>query len=116
MAKDRNTTAKRQREVEKKRKAEEKRARRAQRKRNEDESEENIGSPLALPPAEQAVLEVFRKYLMPPGQMLCLGSSDLERFKIPLAHLTRKGLLVAEKFQGGYSLTAEGFAAMQDVE
>ena len=48
--------------------------------------------------------------------MLCFGSSDLEAFNTPLAHLTDKGLLVAEKSLGGYSLTEVGFAAMKDGE
>jgi len=40
MSKDRNTVAKRQREVEKKHKANQKRAHRAERSQNEDESDE----------------------------------------------------------------------------
>ena len=55
----------------------------------------------------------FRKYLMTPGKMLCLSSSDLEDLKLPVAQLVKKELLVAEKYQGGYSLTKFGFAAME---
>ncbi len=69
-----------------------------------------------LSPAEHAVLRVFRTYLMTAGKMLCLGHSDLAAFRIPLAQLTDKGLLVAEKYQGGYSLTEAGFVAMKNCE
>lgn len=115
MAKDRNTYAKRQREVERKRKADEKRERRAKKKQQPDELCEGQ-SPSLLTPAEHSVLNVFRKFLMTPGKMLCFGSSDLEAFKMPLAELTSKGLLVEEKPRGGYSLTRTGFAAMKDGE
>ena len=114
MAKDRNTFAKRQREVEKKRKADDKRERRARKKMQADEAQ--TMSAFQLSSSEQAVLAVFRKYLMLPGKMLCLSKADLESFSRPLAELTSKRLLVAERFQGGYSLTETGFAAMQDAE
>jgi hypothetical protein len=65
---------------------------------------------------EHSVLSLFRKYLMTPGKMLCISGSDLENFNIPLAQLSDKGLLVAESYRGGYSLTQAGFAAMQDTE
>ena len=60
--------------------------------------------------------QCFRKYLMTPGKMLCLDSSDLEAFNMELAQLTNKGLLVAERPHGGYSLTETGFAVMKDAE
>ena len=66
--------------------------------------------------AEHSVLSVFRRYLMTPGKMLCISGSDLEDFSVPLAELTNKGLLVADAFRGGYSLTKGGFAAMKDGE
>ena len=118
MAKDRNTVAKRQREMEKKRKANEKRERRAKRKQQSEDAEsdgsEESSSPLS--PAEHAVLSVFRKYLMIPGKMLCFNNADLESFARPLAELTSKQLLVVERFRGGYSLTESGFAAMQAAD
>ncbi len=114
MAKDRNTFAKRQRESEKKRKADEKRARRAKKKENGDDVGEPKQAPTLLSPAEHSVLSVFRKYLMTPGNMLCLSGSDLEAYRVPLVKLTNKGLLVAEKSRGGYSLTESGFAAMKN--
>lgn len=114
MAKNRNTFAKRQRELEKRRKADQKRGRRAARKQEVDELDETNES--SLSPSENSVLSVFRKYGMTPGKMLCLGKPELETFRSPLAQLADKGLLVAEKYEGGYSLTATGFAAMQDSE
>ena len=114
MAKDRNTFAKRQREVEKKRKADQKRERRARKKQKADEPSEPDESSTGLSSAELAVLDVFRKYLMTPGKMLCFVSSNRETHDLPLAKLARKGLVVAERTQGGYSLTETGFAAMID--
>ena len=64
-------------------------------------------------PAEHAVLNAFRKFLMTPGKMLCFSGSDLEAFSVPLASLANNGLLVAERFRGGYALTKAGFAAMK---
>jgi hypothetical protein len=114
MARDQNTVAKRQREMEKKRKAEEKRERRAKKKNETDESSGPNTLQSSLSVAEQSVLGVFRKYLMLPGKMLCLTSVDVETFKLPLAQLIKDGLLVSEKYQGGYSLTEVGFVAMRD--
>ena len=109
MAKDRNTFAKRQREVEKKRKRDEKRQRRAQKKTDDESVADDSAS---LSQAERAVLDVFRKYLMTPGKMLCFSQADLENFDAPLDQLTSKGLLVADQHQGGFSLSETGFAAM----
>lgn len=114
MAKDRNTFAKRQREVEKKRKADQKRQRRAKKKQDASEDNEPSNSQFLLSAEERSVLRVFRTYLMTPGQMLCFGSSDLVTFNDPLAQLTDKGFLVSERNQGGYSLTETGFAAMKE--
>mgnify|MGYP002624473712 CR=1 FL=1 len=66
-----------------------------------------------LTPSEQSVLGVFRRYLMTPRLMLCFHGADLERYRTPLAKLVEKGLIVSERFRGGYSLTVEGFAAMK---
>ncbi len=115
MAKDRNTFAKRQRELEKKRKADQKRERRAKKKQTAHEFGEPNKSQFSLSPEEHAVLSVFRKWLVTPGKMLCFATSDLKAFHLPLAQLTHKGLVVAEKFQGGYSLTESGFAAMNEM-
>src|SRR5262245_23287698 len=64
--------------------------------------------------AEKYVLEVFRRYRVAPGKMLCFYGQDLEKLHQPLAQLTKKRLLVAESFRGAYSLTEAGFSAMQD--
>ena len=116
MSKDRNTFAKRQREVEKKRKANEKRTRRAQKGRSADEPGESGQPPNSLSPAECSVLSVFRKCMMTPEKVLSFDSANLETFKIPLAQLASKGLLVAESAPGAYSLTDTGFVAMKDRE
>jgi hypothetical protein len=50
---------------------------------------------------------------MAPGEMLCFGHPELEAYRLPLAELIAKDLLVAESFHGGYSLTKAGFAAMK---
>ena len=81
-----------------------------------DKSQEPDNSHSPLSREEHSILSVFRNYLMTPGKMLCFSSSNLEASTVPLAQLTDKGLLVAESFRGGYSLTEAGFAAMKDAE
>lgn len=114
MTKNRHTFAKRYRELEKKQKADEKRERRTKRKQETDDAPEQSDSRFLLSREEMTVLDVFRKHLMTPGKMLCLGGSDVESLSVPLAKLINKGLLLEERFQGGYSLTDEGFAAMKN--
>lgn len=62
--------------------------------------------------AEESLLAVFRAYRMDEGKMLCFFGAALERHHQALAQLTDRGLLVKERFRGGYALTASGFAAM----
>ena len=127
MAKQRNTVAKRQREAAKRQQADDKRRRRAANKTNVKEvgesqvgesqvGESQVGesqdTEAGLSSAELAVLSVFRKYLMTPGEMLCCGSLDTRASDATLDQLTRKGLLVQERFRSGYALTDAGFAAM----
>ncbi|MEZ6134443.1 MAG: hypothetical protein R3C53_05990 [Pirellulaceae bacterium] len=120
MAKDRNTMAKRQREVDKKRKQDDKRDKRTRRK-DEPAAPQPVANPVAesefgrLTDAEINVLGVFRKYLMGPGQMLCLSNTDIDSMKSTLDKLTKAGLLVPEDFKGGYSLTQSGYKAMTEV-
>lgn len=71
------------------------------------------GSGEAISVAERRVLNVFRKFLMAPGQMLCFYGNDLTQMRAPISQLIAKELLVAEKFKGGYSLTHAGFEAMR---
>jgi hypothetical protein len=63
---------------------------------------------------EQTALSVFRKYLIEPGQMLCFHGPSLEEHGESLRQLTAQGMLTKDKFDGGYSLTRAGFAAMND--
>ena len=128
MAKDRNTFAKRQREAERKRKADEKRLRRVRRKQEsaglsgpervatpEQQPEPTMDSSSTLSSTQQAVLTIFRRFRMAPGQMLCFSRADVIAFRTPLTKLAENGLLVTERFSGGYSLTPSGFAAMQAI-
>jgi hypothetical protein len=48
--------------------------------------------------------------------MLCFSGPKLEQDKATLELLSDKDLLDKEKFNGGYSLTQAGFAAMNDCE
>lgn len=69
-----------------------------------------------LTKSERGVLRVFREFLMTPGQMLCFYGPRLKAHRTALRQLTEKELVVKEEFQGGYSLTPAGFAAMQEYE
>lgn len=84
--------------------------------KNQESDDLHDSNGILLSVEEHSVLIHFREYLMTPGRMLCISGADLENFNIPLAQLSDKGLLVAESFRGGYSLTEAGFAAMQDAE
>ena len=44
-----------------------------------------------------------------------MGIEDVNTIGAPLDTLADRGLLVAERFHGGYSLTETGHAAMQAV-
>jgi hypothetical protein len=112
--------------MERKHKADEKRPHRVQKKREAAQPAASDRSPACAPqpasvtdtaallsPSQLAVLTVFRRFRMTPGQMLCFSRSDVEAFRTPLAELAERGFLVTERFTGGYSLTAPGYAAMQ---
>lgn len=111
MAKDRNTIAKRQREVEKREKASRKREKREQRKQH----------PIGFEPTghvsqgEAKVLEIFRRYLMTAGKMLCLSAPEIELHNGSLSNMVQTGLLEVESFKGSYSLTDAGFQAMNNL-
>lgn len=113
MSRNRNTFAKRQREVEQKRKSDEKREQRAQQRQRAADFFASSGTTVELSPAELAVLGVFERYLITTGQMFCFCAADLETYNLPLAQLVRRKYLVEEDFQGAYSLTPSGFAAMK---
>jgi len=72
-------------------------------------------APAALSATELSVLEIFRRFRMGSGQMLCLSRADVAALHEPLTQLANNGLLVEESFQGGYSLTPAGFAAMKEL-
>ena len=63
--------------------------------------------------SELSVLRKFRQFRIPPGRMLCFYGPDLAKLGNALQRLTKKKMLVREKFRGGYSLTDAGFEAMQ---
>ena len=67
-----------------------------------------------LTAAEVRVLRTFRSFLVTPGQMLCFDGPSLKKNKAALEQLTSKDMLVKERFEGAYSLTPDGFAAMND--
>lgn len=110
MAKDRNTMAKRQREADKKRKQLAKRERKSQKKGFGPEPESNPADDLSA--GEVKVLNIFRRYLMGPGQMLCLNGNDLETMGDSLEQLIASGMLLPEGSKGGYALTRKGFEVM----
>jgi hypothetical protein len=74
----------------------------------------NRSNASSLSPSERAVLRVYRRFLIQPGQMLCFYGPELARLGDSLAQLTRKRLLVRERFKGAFSLTEAGFRAMKD--
>ena len=71
---------------------------------------------IVLTTAEQRVMRTFRRFLMTPGQMHCFYGPNLKQNLTTLERLTDREFLVKEKFQGGYSLTLEGYAAMNSCE
>jgi hypothetical protein len=71
---------------------------------------------IVLTTAEQRVMRTFRRFLMTPGQMLCFYGPNLKQNLTTLERLTDRDFLVKEKFQGGYSLTLEGYAAMNSCD
>ncbi len=64
---------------------------------------------------EQRVLLTFRQYLITPGQILCFYGPNLKKHQPALRELTRKEMLVKERFEGAYSLTNSGYHAMRSV-
>ena len=69
-----------------------------------------------LSSSEKAVLRTFRQFLVTPGEMLCFFGPNLDRHKAALQQLTSRDFLVKEHFQGAYSLTRDGFAAMKSCD
>jgi len=65
--------------------------------------------------SEQRVLEIFRQFLMTPGQMLCLQPPQLQTHRVAIGKLIDKDFLVRETFKGGYCLTDAGYTAMKNI-
>lgn len=70
----------------------------------------------ALSKAEQSLLAVFRKFRVGQGEMLCFFGPTLDKHRRALASLTDQGMLVKERFRGGYALTPSGYAASRRTE
>lgn len=69
-----------------------------------------------LSTSETNVLRTFREFHMTPNKMLCFYGQDLLGKEEALNSLTRRELLVREKFSGGYSLTHAGYREMRRSE
>ncbi len=80
-----------------------------------DKSADAAGSEYTLTPKERSVLGVFCRYRMTAGYMLCFSGPELATHSTALGHLVRKGLLLQERFRGGYQLTAFGYEMMQAI-
>jgi hypothetical protein len=103
--------AKRQREVEKREKAARKLEKKESRKRDRDKE---ACDSRPLDDGETRVLRIFRRFLMAPGQMLCLTAPDVASLMPALNSLMLSGFLMSEEFQGRYSLTQAGYHLMRN--
>lgn len=65
---------------------------------------------------ERDLLAVFRQYLATPGHMICLDGAAVQKHKVAIRNLTDRNFILKERFEGGYSLTKAGFAAMNTCE
>ena len=65
---------------------------------------------------EQALMAVFRQYLATPRNMICLDDTMVQKHKVALRNMVERGLLMKERFEGGYSLTTDGFTAMNTCD
>jgi len=65
-----------------------------------------------LSPKERNVFAIFRQYLATPGHMICLDVAMVQKHKVALRGLVERRFILKERFEGGYSLTKAGFAAM----
>lgn len=78
--------------------------------------ESNARRGIVFSASEQRVLRSFRRFQVAPGQMLCFSGPELKQLQTTFQSLVEKEVLVKEKFKGGYSLTAAGFAALSNCE
>lgn len=70
-------------------------------------------SRIELTSKERKVLNIFREYLMTPGDMLCFGGKALDDHRGALTQLRDRGFLNAERLKGAFSLTRDGSVAMR---
>lgn len=68
---------------------------------------------LTLSADESAVMDVFRTFLVGPGEMVCFAGPLAEKHAASLQRLTDRDFLTKESFDAGYSLTAVGYHAMR---
>ncbi|MAT73189.1 MAG: hypothetical protein CMJ58_27195 [Planctomycetaceae bacterium] len=66
-----------------------------------------------LTDSESAVMDVFREFLVGPGEMVCFPTPLAEKHAASLKRLTQRDYLTKEEFAAGYSLTAAGYRAMR---
>ena len=63
--------------------------------------------------SELRVFDHFRRYLMTPGNMLCLSGLEIESMRDGLDGLVKRRMLVPEGIRGAYCLTPDGFDVMR---
>lgn len=61
---------------------------------------------------EIRVFSHFRRYLMTPGDMLCLSAAEIETMSAGIDVLLDRQMLVSEGSHGAYCLTPNGFEVM----
>lgn len=65
---------------------------------------------------DQLALDVFRRYLVTPGEILCFHGQWLEEHGESLRHLTSIKLIIKEHFNGSYSLTDAGYTLIHNTD
>ncbi|MBI2824428.1 MAG: hypothetical protein HYX69_07060 [Planctomycetia bacterium] len=67
-----------------------------------------------MKPSTHNVLAIFRRYKVRPDQMLFIHNLD-DRRQSAMTQLINDGLVIRERRRNAYSLTAEGYAAVQSL-
>jgi hypothetical protein len=69
--------------------------------------------------SEKDIMRHFRQYHIGVNEMLCfntkLAKSNASEFQMAMTTLIRSGLVIKERRQHAYSLTAEGFVASLSI-
>ena len=68
-----------------------------------------------LTSSEKSLLSIFRRFLVRPGEMLCIDGPTQERHRRAINHLADQGLIIRERFRGAFTLTDAGFAVMTEL-